>query len=375
MVNVATKNYDSVNVREKDVEAYRAFGWVRTNDKPVNVKEGKKAPTVVMKRKLPYGRNPDLANCERKYFKLYKKKYRQLPILGILSFFLMIAFFAVAVFELYFGIGGIVASSKNTDDAVAPTEQGESTAPSNADDTDDKTATADKNTETTDDAKSNGIKDILNNINDNYVAKYLDPLFKDTVVYIVDESVIVTDAETQKSYVPKGAKIAVEEKTDSEKTDEKNPDEGKTDETVNTKEVEVTSDSYVKTDSEGKKYITLANTAKLFSVEAFAESMGIETYLTAEMFVGVVSLLLFIVFLIIFCEIAKIKKKRKENFAKLADLEYEANCIITDMRNRDYSLMSRMERKQAMWTNIIANGIRQANASNANLSDDDDDDE
>lgn len=363
MVNAATKNYDSVNVREKDVEAYRTFGWVRTNDKPVEVKKGKNAPNVVMKRKLPYGRNFDLANCERKYFKFYKKKYRQLPILGILSFFLMIAFFVVAVFELYFGISGIVASSKKTDGESEKTT--DTPAAENADDT---TKTDDDTNNETDDDKSNGIKDILNNINDNYFAKYLDPMFKDTVVYIVDESVIVTDEETQKSYVPKGTKIAVEEKTNEEKSDEEKVE-------VETKEVEVTSDSYVKTDSEGKKYITLANTAKLFSVESLAESMGIEKYLTAEIFVGVVSLILFIVFLIIFCEIAKIKKKRRENFAKLADLEYEANCIITDMRNKDYSLMSRMERKQAMWTNIIANGIRQANASNATNVDDDDDDE
>ncbi len=356
MANVATKNYDAINVSEKDVNAYRAFGWVRTKDTPADVKEGKNAPNVVMKRKLPYGRNPDLANCERKYFKLYKKKFRQLPILGIFSFLLMIAFFAVAVFELYFGISGIVASSKKTD--VAPAGEPTAEAAANAVDQtpSENEKTNDENTDAT--TKSNGIKDILNDINKNYVAKYLDPMLKDTVVYIVDESVIVTDEETQKSYVPQGTKITVEEGTG---------------ENVTTKEIEVTSDSNVKTDAEGKKYITLANTAKLFSVEALAETIGIKKYLTSEIFVGVVSLLLFVIFLIIFCEIAKIKKKRKENFAKLADLEYEANCIITDMRNRDYSLMNRMERKQVMWTNIIANGIRQANASNVSYSDDDDD--
>lgn len=351
MANVATKNYDAINVREKDVNAYRTFGWVRTNDKPADVKEGKNAPNVVMKRKLPYGRNPDLANCERKYFKLYKKKFRQLPILGIISFLLMIAFFAVAVFELYFGISGIIASSKTTDVAHADAQKN-ADEKSNPEDkkTDDKTP------DTT--TKSNGIKDILNDINNNYVAKYIDPMLKDTVVYIVDESIIVTNEETQKSYVPQGTKIAVEEGTG---------------ENVITKEIEVTSDSNIKTDAEGKKYITLANTAKLFSVEALAEKIGVEKYLTPEIFVGAVSLLLFVIFLIIFCEIAKIKKKRQENFAKLADIEYEANCIITYMRNKDYSLMNRMERKQAMWTNIIANGIRQANASNVNYSDDEDD--
>ncbi|MDY4655792.1 MAG: hypothetical protein SO386_06195 [Eubacteriales bacterium] len=354
MANVATKNYDAITVREKDVNAYRAFGWVRTNDKPDEVKEGKNAPNVVMKRKLPYGRNPDLANCERKYFKLYKKKFRQLPILGILSFLLMIAFFAVAVFELYFGIGGIIASSKKTD---APADKPAAEAVANAEDkTPSDGKTNDDNTNTT--TKSNGIKDILNDVNDKYVAKYLNPMLKDTVVYIVDESVIVTDEETQKTYVPQGTKITVEEGSG---------------ENVTTKEVEVTSDAKVKTDANGKKYITLANTAKLFSVEALAETIGIEKYLTSEIFVGVVSLLLFVIFLVIFCEIAKIKKKRRENFAKLADLEYEANCIVTDMRNRDYSLMNRIERKQAMWTNIIANGIRQANASNVTYSDDDDD--
>lgn len=375
MAKAAIKNYDEINVRAKDVSAYRIFGWVRTKDKPQKVKNGKNAPNVVMKRKFPYGENADLARCEKKYFKLYKKKYRQLPILGILSFVLMLCFFAVTVFELYFGISAIAANSK-TNDEDKPEEEisteeslslalyADETAEEDTDEATDEEETA---------TESKGIKDILNEINDKYIAANLDPLFKDTVVYIVDESIIQTDEETGEEYVPAGSVISVEVKDESaEDTDE---DEEESTEKTTVKEVEVTTDSVVKTDADGNKYITLEGTAKLFSVESLASSIGMEKYLTSEIFVGIVALILFVIFLIIFCEIAKIKKKRERKYATLADLEYEATNIIAYMRNRDNSLMSRSERKQAMWTNIIANGIRLANMNNQAYSDDDEDDD
>ncbi|MGN1042489.1 MAG: hypothetical protein ACI4SK_03285 [Christensenellales bacterium] len=358
MAAVANRNVEIKNVRSKDVNAYRNFGWVRTNDKPENVKSGKKAPDVVIKRKISYSDNVDLANCEKRYFKLYKKKYRQKPILGILSFILMLAFLVVAVFELYFGISAIVADSKAVDTNAESEASEIKTAI--------KLLTADESdtqTPSTEDAEAtkageSGIKKILTDINDKYVAPIIDPLFRDTVVFIKDESIILTDEEDKK-YVPKDTKIVIEETVGEE---------------TKTSEIVVNADSPVKTDSvTGQSYITIAGTAKLIDIATIAESIGMEKYLTVEIALGAVALILFIVFLIIFCEIAKIKKKRRIKFEKLADMEAEAQAIINYMCNRDPSLLSKSKRKEIMWTNIIANGIRQAQAYNSIRYDDEDD--
>jgi len=363
MVDSKIKNYDEIAVRRKDVSAYRIFGWGNPKQKTENVKEGKNARNIVMKRRLAYAENPNLAECEKKYFKLYKKKYRQKPILGILSFLLMLAFLIVAIFEIYIGVTVILdkpAPDKPAEETETEIKTGASQLIIKATEeqpTEKTEETADKET---DKNASKGIKDIINDINTKYVALFIDPLLKDTVVYISDESVITKD-EKDNEIVLKDTIITVVEETAAG-------------EEPKTSEITVKADSLVKKDAKGK-YITIAGTAKLFSVPAFIESIGIEKFLNTEILVGIVSFILFVIFLIIFIAVAKIKKKRKIKNEKLVELEYEAKMIINYMGTRDPSLLSKAKRKEMMWTNIIANGIRQANSYNAVAYDEDDDDE
>ncbi|MBO5304287.1 MAG: hypothetical protein J6A99_01290, partial [Clostridia bacterium] len=83
-------------------------------------------------------------------------------------------------------------------------------------------------------------------------------------------------------------------------------------------------------------------------------------YINANMVVGVVAVILGIVFLIIFAEVAKMKKKRAKKFAKMEAIQEEAEQIVDGMRRRDLSLMGKTQRQQYVWRNIIASAIKDA---------------
>ncbi len=361
MATAAIRNFDEKNIRRKDLEAYRIFGWVKSKKKPENVKGGKRAPDLVIRRKLEYSCNTALTDCEKKYFKLYKKKYRQKPIRGILSFVLMIAFLAVAVLELIIGISAILPEKTETpaetpeEEVVAEIQMADDTSTENTDE---------EGTDKTESTEAPaGILDIVYNINGTYLAPIIDPLLKDTVVYLPDDSYITIDVDTEAEYVLKDTVIKITEEATEEGAD---PVE---------KEITVASDSKVFTDGEGKKYIYLEGTARLISIPALAESLGLGGMLNTEIVVGAVALVLFIIALIIFVEIAKIKKKRKIKAAKLSELEYQAQNIIGYMGSKDPTLLPKHKRTEMIWTNIIANGIRQANYQATPTYTDDDDDE
>ena len=79
--NGTYKPYDSKAVTRRQASAYSSFGWVLSKERPVVTKKKKNSPEVVVRRKLGFADNPDLARCEGEYLKREKKKYRQLPML------------------------------------------------------------------------------------------------------------------------------------------------------------------------------------------------------------------------------------------------------------------------------------------------------
>ena len=105
MAETATRNYDVKAVTRQQAVAYQSFGWIRSKEPvPEDLKYKSKQPLVLLKRKLEFGLNPKLSEYEKSYEKLEKKKYRSKPVLGIISFILMLAFILLAGIELYFGV-------------------------------------------------------------------------------------------------------------------------------------------------------------------------------------------------------------------------------------------------------------------------------
>lgn len=270
MQETTSRNYDVKAVERTEVPAYQSFGWVKSKEPVPEEMMPKKAkqPYVLMKRKFEFGANSALANNEKEYEKLKKKKYRQKPILGIITFILMLALLVFAGVELYFGISSGIEKVKA--DKQTPEEQpaGEETAAA---------------------GPLEQVKKILNDVQEKYLSKATD---------IFDGK---TNAETGE-YTPGIAD-------------------------------------------------NLAN----------AMQPPIKYFINANNIVALIALVLAIIFIIIFAEVCKVKKKRAAKAAKMNDILVDSEEIAEEMRRRDLSLMGRTQRKQYMWTNIIANGIRQAN--------------
>lgn len=294
MQETTSRNYDVKAVERTEVPAYQSFGWVKSKEPVPEEMMPKKAkqPYVLMKRKFEFGANSALANNEKEYEKLKKKKYRQKPILGIITFILMLALLIFAGVELYFGISSGIEKVKA--DKQTPAEQpAEGETPSNAaeatepgtDATEDGTA----GEETAAAGPLEQVKKILNDVQEKYLSKVTD---------IFDGK---TNAETGE-YTPGIAD-------------------------------------------------NLAN----------AMQPPIKYFINANNIVALIALVLAIIFIIIFAEVCKVKKKRAAKAAKMNDILVDSEEIAEEMRRRDLSLMGRTQRKQYMWTNIIANGIRQAN--------------
>ena len=299
--NGTYKPYDSKAVTRRQASAYSSFGWVLSKERPVVTKKKKNSPEVVVRRKLGFADNPDLARCEGEYLKREKKKYRQLPILGIICFILMIAFLFVAAMELAYGISAIIEKNKAAKPAEEPAETAivKILAEEPA-----ATATEEKK----DDATVEESTDIMG-----MVKEYAGMVKNDYLSYI------------------------------------NNLFDGKTDETTN-------------------EY-TPGITDKIKDMLPDA----VKDYISTEILVGAIALILFIIFLSFFCEIAKRKKKRAKNQARLAALRREGEQIVKDMRMSDLSLMNKSERKTYSMQIMLTNAIRDALGSTRGGDDDDDD--
>lgn len=298
--NGSYKPYDSKAVTRRQASAYSSFGWVLSKEAPNVQKKKKNSPEVVVKRKLGFADNPELARCENEYLKLEKKKYRQLPILGIICFLLMIAFLFVAGMELGYGIADIVEKSK-----VEKSEESGEEAAINKIVTAEAPATdAAADDESEEEGEEQGIVDMIK--------EYAGMVKTDYLSYINN----LFDGKT------------------NEETGEYEPG--------------------------------FIDNIK----ESLPEEMA--DYFTSEIVVGVIALILFILCLIFFCEIAKKKKKRRKKFAKMAALRRQGEAIVNDMRKSDLSLMNKSERKHYSMQIMLTNAIR--DALGARGGDDDDDD-
>lgn len=292
MPETTVRNYDVKAVPRSEAGDYQSFGWIKSKESvPADMTPKKsKQPYVLLKRKYEFGSNLALANNEKEYEKLKKKKYRQKPILGIIFFLLMLACLVLTGVELYFGISSGLEKVKADNDVPADS----------ADNADKPSNASDENPPSDNDAKTgplDQVKTILETIQKDYLSKITD---------IFDGK---TNAET------------------------------------------------------GEYTNGIADNI------AASMQPPIKYFINANNIVAVIALVLAIIFIILFAEVCKIKKKRSAKFAKMNDLLVESEEIANEMRRRDLSLMGRTQRKQYMWTNIIANGIRQANGT-----DDDDDD-
>lgn len=304
MDNGNYKPYDSKAVTRRQASAYSSFGWVLSKEKPVVTKKKKNSPEVVVKRKLGFADDPDLARCENQYLKLEKKKYRQLPILGIITFFLMIAFLFVAGMELGYGIADIVEKSKveKEEPAEEEVEEGVAIKFFAAEEEEDVEAVGEEEEE--EEGEEQGIIDMIK--------EYAGTIKTDYLSYINN----LFDGKT------------------NEETGEYEPG----------------------------------------FLDNLKESLPEEVadYLTSEIVVGVIALILFILCLIFFCEIAKKKKKRRKKFAKMAALRREGEAIVADMRKNDLTLMNKSERKHYSMQIMLTNAIRDALAGQGGGDDDDD---
>lgn len=116
---VTYKSFDQKAFTRAQALKYTSFGWIRSKASiPTDLKRAKNAD-VLMKRKLDFGMNPRINAYEKQYAKLEKKKYNKKPLLGIISFLLMLVFLLVAGIELYFGISTALNGSKTEEPASA----------------------------------------------------------------------------------------------------------------------------------------------------------------------------------------------------------------------------------------------------------------
>ena len=126
MPDIVYKNYEEKAVTRKQAVAYQSFGWIRSSDKPnlENYNKKKNRPEVVIKRKLDFSDNGALSNLEEQYLKLEKKKYKNKPILGIITFLLMLAFIVVGGLEIYFGISRALENQPANEETVDENGEG-----------------------------------------------------------------------------------------------------------------------------------------------------------------------------------------------------------------------------------------------------------
>ena len=116
---VTYKSFDQKAFTRAQALKYTSFGWIRSKAPiPADLKRAKNAD-VLMKRKLDFGMNPRINAYEKQYAKLEKKKYNKKPLLGIISFLLMLVFLLVAGIELYFGISTALNGTKTEEPASA----------------------------------------------------------------------------------------------------------------------------------------------------------------------------------------------------------------------------------------------------------------
>ncbi len=307
-------NFEQKSCTRQKALDYAAFGWQRTRV-PVPMEDLGKAskknqPEVVVRRKLDYAYDPTIKSCEQEYLKRDKKRYRQLPILGIIFFLLFLACFVLTVGELWVGISNGLKDYKAAKDTEvegdAETVQTFMIYRAEETPATDATATDAEVTEGEEESKSiiETIEGYIVKVNDDYLKVVLD-LFRG-------------------------------KETSSEETTEE-PKEG----------------------SEG-------------IADKLGGMIGepVSYFISAETLVGVIALILFIVFLIIFCSIAKRKKKRAKNEAIKEELKATAAERVNVMRNSDMSLMNKAERKQYMWTKIISDAIIRANGGDGGEDED-----
>lgn len=379
---------------------YSSFGWTRAKgDVPEGTKvKSKKEQVVPLRRRLAYGRDGMLRAYENEYLKREKKKYRQLPILGIICFFLMLAFLAVAGVEFYFGITQGLDRMNPTGTYNYYNDNGEMDAYPLFELTKDAWAYRTSDAETPADSGK-----IINKVTmlelyvtvDDEIPEDASPLF----VITVGRGVITfLDAPSQEmignKYFSEKSKLAekytvpkveeTEEASSAPANADADPEEGEEaapeqagginailDKVVNI--LNTYHDAYITkvTGFLDGKIVAAATNEESEVVPAhvdggfisgIAEKIGspIGGFISGDTVVAIVALILFILMAIFFSAITKKKSKRKANEARKADLLQRGRDRVMELQRTNPALMNKSQRKMLMWETVLTNALRNA---------------
>ena len=395
---ISNGSVESKGVAASKAYNYSAFGWTRAKGAvPAGTKVKKKEQAVLIKRRVGYGQDPELRRYEDEYLKREKKRYRQLPILGILTFFLMIAFLAVAGVEFYFGISQGLERMNPTGTYNYYNDNGEKDDYPLFELTKDTWAYRTTDAETPSDSGK-----LVNKVTmlelyetvDDEIPEDAAPLF----VITVNRGVITfLDAPSQAmigtKYFSDKSKLAekytmpqAEENNDASSApanadDDAEPEAGEEEaaapsEGILDKVVGILNkyhDAYITkvtgfldgeataatTDGEGE---AVPAQMKGGFISGIAEKIGspIGCFISGDTVVALVALILFILMAIFFSAITKKKKKRRENEARKMQLLQLGRQRVMELQRTNPVLMGKAQRKAFMWETILTNALRNA---------------
>ncbi|MBR1747239.1 MAG: hypothetical protein IJ735_03380 [Clostridia bacterium] len=376
--------------------AYSSFGWVRAKGPaPEGTKIKTKEQVIALKRRAQYGQDPQIRAYENEYLQRDKKRYRQLPILGILCFLLMLVFLAVAGVELYYGISQGLDRVKYENTYNFYDENGEKLEYPLFELTKDAWAYRTSGAETPE--MSGTIKNAVTTLEFYNATESEDEeaelIF---IVYMNRGTLKILDApsnamkgqvyfseksrpgdkfsiakveEEQPASAPSNADEEVDEDEEGEETAEASG--GFLDKIVGILD-KVHDDYIVKVtgifdgkvtettvDEEGEVVPAKGGDGFLSNL---ATSMGapIGCFISGDTVVALIALILFVIVTCFFAAIAKKKSKRRQNEARKAELQNAARQRLEEMRRSNPALMNKMERKAYMWENILTNALRNA---------------
>ena len=371
----SVRNYDTkATVRSRSGE-YMNFGWIPSKDRvPDGTKvKSKKEPVILMKRKYEFATNGRLVSLENDYEKLSKKKYRNKPLLGIIFFLLMFALLVVTGVVLYFGISAGLEGMKFPGTYYYYNNAGEK---------DENTSIVLEKDAWTYGSEQGSLekkKDTISlyvNIGTEeepenelrYTGSVKDGAFtftnekgtKKTQRYF-------SDASKEENKISKVVESTEEEEATEEEA------EGGILETIKGV-LNTVHDDYLskvtgifdgKTNEETGEY-----------TDGISDTLGgmlgqpMASFITGDTLVGLIALILAIIFLILFAEVCKMKKKREKRNAKIEVILDEAAGIVEQMKRSNPQLMPKANRKAYMWETIITNALRNANMNGGDEDDD-----
>lgn len=404
-------NFEYKQATQSKAYNYAAFGWVRSKKAaPAETAvKSKKEPVVSIRRRAGYAQDGILRGYETEYLKREKKKYRQLPILGIICFLLMIVFLAVAGVELYYGItqgldrinyeGTYNYFDENGEKVDYPAfilTKDTWTYKTSANEAQDETGTITNKVTSlelyaaADEGEEADLVFIA--IVSRGTLKIYDGANRGKTFFSEKSKLDEKFSEEKKAEEAAEAAFNADEE-DEEADGEAAPQKGFLDkirETLDKYHDEYVTKATNLLDGEAKvAYLDTETNEEVAAVvpngfiSNIAISLGapIGCFISGDTVIAIVALILFIVVTIFFSVIAKKKSKRAKNEARKTELLNLSRARVETLRRSNPALMNKSQRKAFMWESIITNALRNAGVGASTSSstvvinrDDDDDD-